>query len=478
MIKINKMKKIIIGNWIAASVLSLFFVAHLYKITAPPVDEHSWRQTDTAGVSRNFTNESANILFPRVDGRGQFTGITGMEFPIYNYTTSLTDRALGFAYWHGRAVTLLAGMAGLVFFYLLMLLRYSKRIANYGIAIMALSPLYFYFSRNIQPDILMVSLSVASLYLAQMYTKKARINILILLLATFSLAVLVKIPAAFILIPMVYILWPKRNELLKPIPLISLVVIVILPNIAWYIHSDQLSKDYGLGQYYYGELGLSLVIQHLMMPSFWRRIFISNTLLKTTSALFALSGLYGLFITLRKRDYLPFLYCLAISLFLVLFANKSYYHNYYSLPIVPALAMLSAVGIDSMQAKINKKIFIPLIATFFVFGIIILGFSTMKLYKPQDPYILELKSLSDKYISPGSLIITDNGGSPAMLYFADRKGWDPPDSAITASYISSVKSLGAHYLIIRKPNYPYPDKNSWSTKLIYSGDHYEIYSIN
>ena len=72
-------------NYLAAILIVLFALIHMPWITTPPIDEHNWRQTDTAAVARNFQFESSNIFLPRVDGRGQFSGITGMEFPAYNY---------------------------------------------------------------------------------------------------------------------------------------------------------------------------------------------------------------------------------------------------------------------------------------------------------------------------------------------------------------------------------------------------------
>lgn len=78
-----------------ALIILLGFYLRLYKIDSPIADWHSWRQADTASVSRNFVKESFNPLYPKYDdmsgvseqpypnpGRFRF-----VEFPIYNIIT-------------------------------------------------------------------------------------------------------------------------------------------------------------------------------------------------------------------------------------------------------------------------------------------------------------------------------------------------------------------------------------------------------
>ena len=60
--------KIIIG-------LMLFgLICRLYNLTAPLLDYHSWRQTDTAAIARNFYYNGFNILYPQIDWGGTGPG--------------------------------------------------------------------------------------------------------------------------------------------------------------------------------------------------------------------------------------------------------------------------------------------------------------------------------------------------------------------------------------------------------------------
>ena len=73
-------------------ILLLFaFLVRLYRIDAPLADWHSWRQADTAAVSRSFIKNGYNLLHPRFDDLSSIPsrlenpqGYRFVEFPIYN----------------------------------------------------------------------------------------------------------------------------------------------------------------------------------------------------------------------------------------------------------------------------------------------------------------------------------------------------------------------------------------------------------
>ena len=77
--------------WLIIILLTAFLV-RLYKIDSPIADWHSWRQADTAAVTRNFIKINFNPLIPKYD---DMSGVAEnpianpntfrfVEFPIYN----------------------------------------------------------------------------------------------------------------------------------------------------------------------------------------------------------------------------------------------------------------------------------------------------------------------------------------------------------------------------------------------------------
>lgn len=97
-------------------IILIHIFIHLPLSFSPPSWEHMWRECSTAAVARNFYEESANILLPRVDERGNTNGITGMEFPLYQYLLFLIYKIFGVKDFLGRWLSLLFSIIAIIFF--------------------------------------------------------------------------------------------------------------------------------------------------------------------------------------------------------------------------------------------------------------------------------------------------------------------------------------------------------------------------
>ena len=83
------MKKL--DYFILSLILIIALLFRLYKINIPLADFHSWRQVDTAAVSRNFVKNGIDLFHPVYDdlsnvqsGIDNPLGYRMVEFPIYN----------------------------------------------------------------------------------------------------------------------------------------------------------------------------------------------------------------------------------------------------------------------------------------------------------------------------------------------------------------------------------------------------------
>ncbi len=92
--------------------IALTFVIKLYGIWNPPIEAwHTWRQVNVMMVARNFL-EDPNIFFPKIDSNGPYSGITGMEFPLYNYLIYLFTKLFGSPYLWARLINLSISTSG------------------------------------------------------------------------------------------------------------------------------------------------------------------------------------------------------------------------------------------------------------------------------------------------------------------------------------------------------------------------------
>ena len=71
-------------------VLILIVIAGNTSIVFSPTFHrpHIVRQADTADVARNLYQVSMNPFYPRIHSRGNGSGISGMEFPVYNFAVA------------------------------------------------------------------------------------------------------------------------------------------------------------------------------------------------------------------------------------------------------------------------------------------------------------------------------------------------------------------------------------------------------
>src|SRR3990167_7638168 len=67
------------------------FLVRLVKIDSPVADWHSWRQADTASVTKNFVERGVDLLYPRYhdvssiqSGMTNLRGFRMVEFPVFN----------------------------------------------------------------------------------------------------------------------------------------------------------------------------------------------------------------------------------------------------------------------------------------------------------------------------------------------------------------------------------------------------------
>jgi|GEM_PF-2188689 len=442
-------------NYLVAILIIFFALLHMPWITTPPIDEHNWRQTDTAAVARNFQFESSNIFLPRVDGRGQFSGITGMEFPAYNYILYIANSIFGYQHWHGRVITLIFGCLGLAFFYALIKRRYYIWLACISTFVMALTPLYFSFSKNIQPDILMLFLSVAGLYFTQRFSEKYQDRFFYTALACFSLAILIKVPGVFILLPAIYIL--KKEGLQKILDIkkmLSILLFLVAPALGWYLWSDHLSKAYGMGNYFYGDISFAKSLALVATKGFWYRICDYILPIRFVFGPIYLLAFIGLFVSVVRKKYLPIIWLLSFALFIGLFSIKSYYHNYYSLSLVPPIALMVGIALEWIYSNLKKdskiiaKIFIVVIVAG---GTIVAFINAERVYKNRiDRNYSKLESVVDAVVPKNKLVITNANSNPVALYFSNRKGWSLPNALLGENEIKTYIIAGAKYLIIDK----------------------------
>ncbi len=397
----------------------LGFGVRLYKINNPVADWHSWRQADTASVTRNFVKSGVNLFLPRFDDLSDISahgfnlaGYRLVEFPIFNLLHYGLVKLIPFGtleMW-GRMVSILASLVSAICIYFLVKRYATPNAALVAMAIFLFMPFNIYFSRVILPDPLMVALALTAVVV---FPKHKWVGLVL-----GALAILVKPTAVFILLPIVFA-W-------RFAPLI-----LLGPFLVWRMW--QLQHPEGIP----GSTWL-LNGDHIRFKgAFWRWIFgdrLGRLML----------GYWGIWPALEGITNLPkqlWWFLIGSLMYLVIFATGNVRHDYYQIPIIPAVAIVVGIGIVSIWQRswLRKGLIIVAVTFMLAFG----WYEVRGDYQVNNYPIVLAGRAADRLLPQDAIVIADYNGDTAFLYQTNRKGF--PNVPLPIEEM--VKRLGVSYYI-------------------------------
>src|SRR3989339_816933 len=402
--------------YLLLSIFLLSIIIHLKGINSPLLDFHSWRQTQTAMIARNYYRNDFNFFNPKLDWYGQESNKrAGTEFPIFSFSIALLYKAFGYHDVLGRYLAVFFSAISSVYFFLL-LKKYFNLWQSYISAIIFIGiPINIYFTRTIQPESLMLFSIIAGLYHFVNYLENTDTKIhFILSLVFLTIAVLVKLPSIYILLPIIYLSYQKwGNKVFKRIDIwlfnISLLICVGL----WYAFTKSGKEVLPLNISDY--LTMLSVIKK---PNFWARLIFSRFI-----------GEYG------------------------------YIHQYTVLPFAPINAVFIGSGITYILGKYkNQKILrafiILLVLTIPLHSILRIS----NWYKIEDKWLLKAKEDVEKISKENDLFLCNTGIIPLQLYHIDRKGFSVDIRKTNLKEINDIIKKNISFFLTVKDN-RWPEDN-------------------
>ena len=418
--------------FILVVILAVGFAVRMYKIDNPIADWHSWRQADTAAVTRNFVRYGVNLLYPRYDdfsdvsGRGLFNpeGYRMVEFPLFNLVHYTLREVFPFntlEFW-GRMTSVLSALASAVFIYLIVSRHASEKTAMLASFFYLLLPFNIYFTRVILPDPFMVTLYLVSLYFLDLWSVGSIFKFFLLSAFFGALAVMVKPVAIFFLgVPAAWLFWKKYGfRFYRQKPLIILYSLYLVPFLVWRTWEHRHPEGIP------GSIWL-LNGDHIRFKgAFFRWIFgerLGNMILGNWGIL-PLSA--GIIAALSSGSYLLSWLAGAV-LYLFTFASGNVRHDYYQIPILPAVSVMLALGVTalwkaepSLLGTLGKRT-LALISVLFM-----LSFSWYTLrgnYQINHWEIIQAGRAVDRLIPGDATVIANYNGDTAFLYHTNRRGF-------------------------------------------------------
>jgi hypothetical protein len=454
------MKKLFSSWTLLFIILLLAFVLRLYKFSEPIADWHSWRQSDTAAVSRLYVENGIDLLHPKyldisnlASGIDNPQGYRMVEFPLLNVLHVGVAKILPFLEFDqaARLTTIIFSLVTTLFIFLLVKRYFSVRAALFASFFYAVLPYSIYYGRSVLPDTAMIASVLGGIYFFSVWGEKKNFQFSIFnfqfwLALIFTVASLLFKPyAIFFLLPMVVIAFQTLGwGAFKKISLWLFAFLAVMPFAGWRLWIGQYPEGIPASNWLFNEGNIRFKGAYF----YW--IFgerISQLIL----------GYYTAFVTMGifKRDFekrfMLFLSLLVSSLiYLVVIARGNVQHDYYQIAIVPVLAIFIGRGIDfllSQDGWVNKVVGISIVIVTSFLMIILSWYHVRDYFNINNRDMVEVGKKADSILPKNARVIAPYGGDTTFLYYINRPGWP--------HYEKSTKELiemGATHSVLLNPD--------------------------
>jgi len=441
------------------------FAVRLYRFDAPVADWHSWRQTDTSAVSRNFIKEGFDLLRPKFDDLSIAVSLTDnpqgyrfVEFPIYNVLQAglySIFHKLTLEEW-GRMVTIFSSLVSIIFLYLLVGKYTNYRTGLLTAFFFAFIPYNIYYGRTILPDQLMVAAILGGTYFFALWIEESiKYKVLSIKYWTlFALAVvftagalLLKPYALFFLFPLLYLCWHQFGfGLFKKWQLWLFLILATMPLGLWRIWMNQKEFLPGIARSDWLFNG-----NHIRFKgAFFHWLFadrIARLILGYWGLPFVVLGILR---KINKKEGWLFFYFIASSLtFMTVLATGNIQHDYYQVLIMPTLAIFFAKGMNFIlerQEIFNYWVSRLAVTISIIFMLAFGWFAVRDYYSIQHPNLIIAGKAVDALIPKDAKVVAPYGGDTTLLYYTNRKGWPVFDRSF-----KDFKKAGASYMVFADP---------------------------
>ncbi len=443
----------------AATLAALYRVLHL---TGPIDEPHAWRQCDTAYMALDFYQRGIDLLHPAVCWMGGHKTLV-LEFPLHEACVALAYHLFGPRLPVARLITLAFFLGAAAFLYLIVKYLQGIALARMTTLIFLMAPLSLFYSRAMHIDFSAVFFSHAMLYCLMRGIDEEKVGWTVAGSAAGILAFLIKAPYAFFLfLPLAWhvIVQSKYRFTLKMAPALVLPLICFA---LWRHHAHEVNsrapdwffiRDYkkfiDMGWWYFGTLGQRFDAHQ------WA-VIIERLFRECCTVVGSVFFVAGLFLRPRPERPTTFfkLWLAGLIIYLLIFFNPNYGHNYYQIPFLSITSFFIAAGIQSVVnlravARVPKRQWLVLGALVLVFANAI--WTSERRYYWIDPIRTEAGRIIAQRTDPDALIIAavpqTSPQDPTLLYRARRAGWSVRPEIVTPELIDKLVDAGASNLVV------------------------------
>ena len=411
-------------------VIVLAFGLRLYKINIPLADHHSWRESDTAAVARNFIREGFDFFHPKIDNMAPLAKpdlpnsqrLFMVEPPIYQTLVAGFYKILGVREKWARLVSIVFYLGGIIFLYLLVKKLINKWVGLLAAFFMAVLPYGIYYGRVIMPEPEMLFTSLGMLWFFWLWLERQKNGLFFWAVFFSAWALLMKTFPVFLVLPMFFLVWQKYHwSFFKQYKLWLLVILAVLPLILWRLWISRFPAGIPPYDWLFNQGGIRF------RPAFFRWIFaerMGKLILGYWGLPLLVLGL--IFKPGKKESWFFHWWMIAVLAYLTTFAAGNVTHDYYQVPLIPIFSVFLAKGgwflLTAPKQFFNKFLCSMLFVLCFIFMIGFSWFEVKGYYLIQGGVDLAGKAV-DEMTPKNALVLTGDSNDATLLYNTNRHGW-------------------------------------------------------
>jgi hypothetical protein len=400
----------------------------------PLLENYIDRQVHTAMMAGNIAR-GGSLLRPEID-IGPFPAYYMLEFPGYPAMVAAAGKLTG---WQldatGRCISALAiAVACLAIFGIV---RRSDGAATALVAavVLALMPVTIRYGRAFQPDALMLALLVVGVWAADRWSADGSRGWLVAAAVSTSMALLLKVIAAYVLVPLAYLAWRRHGRSVwRQWDLWLVALAIIVPSAAWYWHACHVATDAATVSTPFWQLHKWIAPARFLDPATYRQLAYYIGLRGLTPIGAALL-VVGVMIRVRSRSrderpapsWAPFLahiWLASLLAYLPILVRKLDHEHYYlalapiaALFIARALVMLGRSCLAS-QFYVNGRVAAAVVAAGLAASTVLASASTYR--TPREwRHVVSAAAAVRQRTPPDALV----AGHSAVLFYAGRRGF-------------------------------------------------------
>lgn len=430
-------------------IILLAFGLRLYKITNPILDWHSWRQADTASVTREFVKSDLNPLYPKYhdlsnipSGMENPEGYRMVEFPIYNLITASILKTVPQLQLEAtsRVISILFSLGTLISIFFLTRSYFGKKAAYFASFFFAVIPYSVFYSRTVLPEPTMLFFMVFSLLMFRYFTKRKQYRCYFLSVISLAFAFLLK-PFVVFLAPVYLGMMLEEGGLkfFKDFRIYLYLILSVTPFLIWRKWISGFPEGIPASDWLFNGNGIRF------RPAWIRWLGYE----RLTKLILGFAGVIYLPISFlnqlkNKRLFLPS-WWLSIFLYFAVIATGNVQHDYYQFFIMPVVVITLAHGLLVLDKFISEK-FNAIVSIFTTIAIVstMLFFSYHEVkgyFNINHPEQYEAGQAVDRLLPQDALVIAPNMGDTAFLFQTNRKGWP-----IGGQIEEKIKLGATHYV--------------------------------